>query len=68
MTQQDAQRTEIANAIAASLRRLARSRSYLTFEQRLELAEVCRDVGDYLDNGAGDSLRCDVARRRLSLL
>jgi hypothetical protein len=56
-------RQEIVIGIADCLRRLGASSRFLTLEQRLGLAEMCRDLADELDRGRIYRPRERVVRR-----
>ena len=47
----ETQRARIVAGMNASLARLARSRDWMTLEQRFQTAELLRDVADVLDRG-----------------
>jgi hypothetical protein len=50
-TELDHAREETAAGIASCLRRLGAASRFLSLGQRLQLAEVARDLADELDNG-----------------
>jgi hypothetical protein len=58
----------LAVGIASSLRRLACSHHFLNYAQRLEIAEIARDLADRLDAGEGDRLQHGLQRRRMALI
>ena len=45
------QRAKLVNEMTGMLERMARSRDYLTTDQRYQLAETLRNTADHLDRG-----------------